>query len=101
MASLAGCKNPVGAEFNFQTMRMEMTDFIEVIFNPVTQVKFVHTVAGWLHNGCVIYHGDQCLLHAEERTRLTIARRSFTVAGESAFGMAAIVSTVLGDESEL
>lgn len=36
---------PVGAEFNFEAMRMEMTSFAEVIFNPVAQVKFVHTVS--------------------------------------------------------
>jgi cytochrome d ubiquinol oxidase subunit I len=37
--------NPVGAEFNFETMRMELVSMTEVIFNPVAQVKFVHTVA--------------------------------------------------------
>ena len=37
--------NPVGAEFNFETMRMELTSIQDVIFNPVAQVKFVHTVA--------------------------------------------------------
>jgi len=38
-------QNPVGAEFNLETMRMEMTSFAEVFFNPVAQVKFIHTVA--------------------------------------------------------
>jgi cytochrome d ubiquinol oxidase subunit I len=37
--------NPVGAEFNFETMRMELVSMTDVIFNPVAQVKFVHTVA--------------------------------------------------------
>jgi cytochrome d ubiquinol oxidase subunit I len=37
--------NPVGAEFNFETMRMELVSMRDVIFNPVAQVKFVHTVA--------------------------------------------------------
>src|ERR1700752_386964 len=36
---------PVGAQFNRQTMRMELTSFSEVLFNPVAQAKFVHTVA--------------------------------------------------------
>ena len=40
---------PIGAEFNFETMRMELTSFKELFFNPVAQVKFVHTVgAGYV-----------------------------------------------------
>ena len=38
-------QNPVGAEFNPDTMRMEMTSFTEVLFNEVAQAKFVHTVS--------------------------------------------------------
>ena len=38
-------QNPVGAAFNPDTMRMEVTSFREVLFNPVAQAKFVHTVA--------------------------------------------------------
>ena len=38
-------QNPVGAEFNYQTMRMELTDFWAVLFNPDAQAKFVHTVS--------------------------------------------------------
>ena len=38
-------QNPVGAAFNIDTMRMEVTDFTAVIFNPVAQAKFVHTVS--------------------------------------------------------
>jgi cytochrome d ubiquinol oxidase subunit I len=38
-------QNPVGAEFSYQTMRMEMTDFWAVVFNPDAQAKFVHTVS--------------------------------------------------------
>ena len=41
----AWMQNPVGAEFNYQTMRMEMTSFAELVFNPVAQVKFIHTVS--------------------------------------------------------
>ena len=37
-------QNPVGAEFNYHTMRMEMSSFTQLLFNPVAQVKFVHTV---------------------------------------------------------
>src|SRR6187399_3610151 len=41
----AWMQNPVGSEFNFETMRMEITDFAAVVFNPVAQSKFVHTVS--------------------------------------------------------
>jgi len=35
-------QNPAGATFNPETMRMEVTDFYSVLFNPVAQAKFVH-----------------------------------------------------------
>ena len=38
-------QHPTGAAFNPQTMRMEVTNFMEVLFNPVAQAKFVHTVS--------------------------------------------------------
>src|SRR5574343_1370551 len=38
-------QNPVGSEFSYITMRMEMRDFYSVMFNPVAQAKFVHTVS--------------------------------------------------------
>src|ERR1700726_3430017 len=38
-------QNPVGAQFNYQTMRMELASFSALLFNPVAQAKFVHTVA--------------------------------------------------------
>jgi cytochrome d ubiquinol oxidase subunit I len=45
----AWMQHPIGAEFNFETMRMELTSFKELILNPVAQVKFVHTVgAGYV-----------------------------------------------------
>jgi len=90
-------QNPVGAEFNYETMRMEMTNFIEVIFNPVTQVKFVHTVAAGYTTGALFIMGISAYYLLKGRD-LGFARRSFAVA--SAFGFAAILSTLaLGDES--
>ncbi|MFX9054252.1 cytochrome ubiquinol oxidase subunit I, partial [Acinetobacter baumannii] len=38
-------QNPVGGVFNPETMRMEIASFYEVLFNPVAQAKFVHTVS--------------------------------------------------------
>jgi cytochrome d ubiquinol oxidase subunit I len=46
-------QNPVGAEFNYVTMRMEMTDFWAVVFNPDAQAKFVHTVSAGYVTGAM------------------------------------------------
>src|SRR6201987_6031608 len=35
----AWMQHPVGAQFNYQTMRMELTSFSEVVLNPVAQAK--------------------------------------------------------------
>ena len=50
-------QNPVGADFNVESMRMEMTSFADVIFNPVAQVKFVHTVSAG-YTTCLLYTSD-------------------------------------------
>ena len=46
-------QNPVGAEFSYHTMRMEMTDFWAVVFNPDAQAKFVHTVSAGYVTGAM------------------------------------------------
>ncbi|MGD8111687.1 cytochrome ubiquinol oxidase subunit I [Vibrio sp. TRT 17S01] len=90
-------QNPVGAEFNYQTMRMEMINFADVVFNPVTQVKFVHTVAAGYTTGALFVMGISAYYLLKGRD-FPFALRSFAIA--SAFGLAAITSTlVLGDES--
>src|SRR6202142_3803297 len=38
----AWMQNPTGAEFNYETMRMELVSFVDVLLNPVAQSKFVH-----------------------------------------------------------
>ncbi|NJD06209.1 MAG: cytochrome bd-I ubiquinol oxidase subunit CydA [Methylococcaceae bacterium] len=88
---------PVGSEFNFDTLRMEMTSFADVFFNPVAQVKFVHTVAAGYVTGSMFVLGISSwfLLHQRD---VGFARRSFSIA--SAFGLASVLSViVLGDES--
>lgn len=90
-------QNPVGAEFNPDTMRMEMTSFFEVMFNEVAQAKFVHTVsAGYVTASVFVLGVSAWYLLKDRHTEL--ARRSVAVA--SAFGLAASLSVVvLGDES--
>ena len=62
----AWMQNPVGAEFNYQTMRMELTNFYDVFFNPVAQSKFVHTVGAGYVTGRHLRHGDQRSLSAAQ-----------------------------------
>ncbi|WOX05117.1 cytochrome ubiquinol oxidase subunit I [Microbulbifer pacificus] len=88
---------PTGAEFNFQSMRMELASFSDVLFNPVAQVKFVHTVAAGYVTGAmfVLSVSSYYLL---KRRDIPFARRSFAIA--ASFGLASILSViVLGDES--
>lgn len=90
-------QNPVGAEFNFETMRMELTDFSALLFNPVAQVKFVHTVAAGYVTGSIFVLAISSYYLLKKRDQ-GFARRSFAIA--SAFGLASILSViVLGDES--
>src|SRR5215467_6998041 len=49
----AWMQNPVGATFNYQTMRMELVSFRALLLNPVAQSKFVHTVAAGYVCGAV------------------------------------------------
>ena len=90
-------QNPVGAEFSFQTMRMEMTSFTDLLFNPVAQVKFVHTVSAGYVTGSMFVLGISAYYLLKGRD-VEFARRSFAIA--AAFGLAASLSVItLGDES--
>ena len=90
-------QNPVGADFSFETMRMEMTSFSELLLNPVAQVKFVHTVSAGYVTGAMFVLGISAYYLLKGRD-LEFARRSFAIA--AAFGLAAACSViVLGDES--
>ncbi len=89
-------QNPVGARFNPDTMRMEVTDFMAVIFNPVAQAKFVHTVSAGYVTGSVFVLAISALFLLQKRHR-DLALRSMVVA--ASFGLASALSVVvLGDE---
>ncbi|MTI15191.1 cytochrome ubiquinol oxidase subunit I [Sansalvadorimonas verongulae] len=93
----AWMQNPVGAEFNFETMRMEMVDFAAIILNPVAQVKFVHTVAAGYTTAAMFVLSISAYYLLKKRD-MGFARRSFAIA--AGFGMASILSVImLGDES--
>ncbi|MCD9028479.1 cytochrome ubiquinol oxidase subunit I [Luteimonas sp. BDR2-5] len=90
-------QNPVGAIFNPDTMRMEVVDFVAVIFNPVAQAKFVHTVSAGYVTGAIFVMSISALYLLRGKHK-DIARRSIAVA--ASFGLASALSVVvLGDES--
>lgn len=90
-------QNPVGATFNPDTMRMEVSDFGAVLFNPIAQAKFVHTVSAGYVIASVLVLGVSAYYLLKGRF-VPVARRSMTVA--AAFGLASSLSVVvLGDES--
>jgi cytochrome d ubiquinol oxidase subunit I len=90
-------QNPIASTFNYETMRMEMVSFSELVLNPVAQVKFVHTVASGYVTGAmfVLAISSYYLLKGRD---VGFAKRSFAIA--ASFGLAAVLSViVLGDES--
>ena len=90
-------QNPVGAAFNAQTMRMEVTKFSDVVLNPVAQAKFVHTVSAGYTMGSMFVLSISAWYLLRGRN-VEFAKRSMTVA--ASFGLAASLSVVvLGDES--
>jgi cytochrome d ubiquinol oxidase subunit I len=90
-------QNPVGSEFNYETMRMELLSISEIILNPVAQCKFVHTVAAGYVTASMFVLGVSSWYLLRGRD-VAFAIRSFAVA--AGFGLASVCSViVLGDES--
>src|SRR5256884_6869686 len=93
----AWMQHPVGAQFNPETMRMELLSFSQVLFNPVAQAKFVHTVAAGYVVGSVFVLAVSAWYLLRGRN-VDIAKRSMAVAGS--FGLAfALSGAGLGGES--
>ncbi|MEZ5921323.1 MAG: cytochrome ubiquinol oxidase subunit I [Parvularculaceae bacterium] len=90
-------QHPAGAVFNPDTMRMEVVDFMAVIFNPVAQAKFVHTVSAGYVTASVFVLGVSSW-YVLKKKHLGLAKRSMAVA--ASFGLLSALSVVvLGDES--
>ncbi|ARO13566.1 transmembrane cytochrome D ubiquinol oxidase subunit I [Ketogulonicigenium robustum] len=90
-------QHPVGAEFNPDTMRMEVTSFFEVLTNHVAQTRFVHTVSAGYVTASVFVLGVSALYLLRGKF-VDLAKRSMTIA--ASFGLLASISVVvLGDES--
>lgn len=88
---------PVASEFNYQTMRMEMTSFSELWLSPVAQTKFLHTLsAGYICGSMfVLAISSYFILKGRD---LGFAKRSFSVAATFGF-IASIAIIIMGDES--
>jgi cytochrome bd ubiquinol oxidase subunit I len=92
-------QNPVASKFSYVTMRMEMTSFWDLLFNPAAQAKFVHTVSAGYVTGSMFVLGISSWYLLKGRD-VEFAKRSFRIA--AAFGFASAMSViVLGDESGL
>ena len=90
-------QNPMGSEFNFETVRMEMSNFLDLWLNPVAQTKFLHTVTAGYVTGAffVLAISSFYLLKGRD---VGFAKRSFSVAATFGF-LAAICVLAVGDES--
>ncbi|UYZ83453.1 cytochrome ubiquinol oxidase subunit I [Entomomonas sp. E2T0] len=90
-------QDPLGAHFNPITMRMELNSFADIVFNPMAQEKFVHTVSAGYVTGSMFVLGISGWYLLKGKY-IDFAKRSFCVA--AAFGIASAFSVViLGDES--
>lgn len=62
-------QNPVGMEFNPETVRNEMVDFAAVALSPTAVVKFFHTVvSGWI-TGAVFVVAISCWFLLQKREK--------------------------------
>lgn len=90
-------QHPVASEFNFETMRMEMTSFMDLWLNTTAQAKFLHTLsAGYVCASIfVLAISGYYILKGRD---LGFAKRSFSVA--ATFGIISVFSVlIMGDES--
>lgn len=88
---------PVGMEFNPETMRNEMVDFMAVAFSPVAVVKFFHTVlSSWMLGAAFVIGVSAWYLIRKREKEFALA--SMKVA--TAVGLfAALVTAGTGDKS--
>jgi len=93
----AWMQHPVGQQFNPNTMRNEMTSFIDVALSPVAVDKFVHTVLSAWVLGAVFVVGVSCWYLMKKRD-LDFARQSLRIG--AIFGLVASALLMLsGDHS--
>ncbi len=90
-------QNPVGMQFNPETVRNEMVNFWDVLFNPSAINKFVHTLYSSYTLSAIFVIGISSWYLLKNREHI-FARKSIIVA--SIFGLIFSLATVYtGDES--
>ncbi len=92
-------QNPVGTIFNPITMRMELSSFFDVVYSPVAQAKFFHTVCSGYVTASVFVMAVSAYYLLKKRD-LPFARRSFKIS--ALFGLfSSIAIIIMGDQSGL
>jgi cytochrome d ubiquinol oxidase subunit I len=90
-------QNPIGMKFNPDTMRNEMDNFWDVLFNPVAINKFVHTITSAYTFSALFVIGVSAWLILKNKDKL-YAKYSMIIA--AVFGFLAITATIItGDGS--
>lgn len=90
-------QHPVGAHFDYHSMRMIFGSWTQLWLNIDAQVRFVHTVAAGYVTGSMFVLAVSAFYILKGRD-LKFAKRSFAIA--AGFGLASILSTlVLGDSA--
>ena len=90
-------QNPVGMEFNPDSVRNEMVDFWEVLFNPLAINKFLHTISSAYVFGAIFVIGVSSWYLLKKR-EIFLSKNSIIIA--SVFGFLSIVFTIAtGDGS--
>jgi len=93
----AWMENPVGMAFNPDTARNEMTNFWEVVFNPVAIDKFTHTVTSGFVLASVFVIGISAWFLIRKREQM-LAVKSILIAG--IFGLvSSLLVAFTGDTS--
>lgn len=90
-------QNPVGMEFNVDTARFEMKNFLDVVFNPIAVSKFLHTISSGYVMGSLFVVGISSWYLLKKRDVL-FAKRSIVVA--ASFGLLTSLFLIFtGDEA--
>ncbi|MGI6242953.1 MAG: cytochrome ubiquinol oxidase subunit I [Prevotella sp.] len=88
---------PIGQEFNADTMRFEMTSFMDVAFSPYAVDKFCHTVTSAWIIGAVFVVGVSCWYLLKDREH-KLAIESIKI-GAIVGLVASVLAGITGDES--
>ncbi len=93
----AWMQHPIGMEFNIETARSEMVDFVAIVTSPVAIVKFWHSIMSGLLTAAVFVTGISAWFLLKKR-EVDFAYKSIKVAAISGL-IATLVVAYTGDKS--